>query len=81
MSIESARLFWERMKTDENFVKLINGCKDAESRMLCVKAAGFCFTADEAREVSCELSDEEMDMVAGSGTAKCCWSGYIEFIN
>ena len=81
MSIESAKLFWERMKVDEGFAKKINECKDSELRMGFAKAEGFDFTVEQIKEVGCELSDEEMELVAGGGTAKCCWSGYIEFIN
>ena len=81
MSIESAKAFIERMKVDEGFAKRINECKDSESRMVFAKAEGFDFTIEQIKKVSCELSNEEMELVAGGGTAKCCWSGYIEFIN
>ena len=33
MSIESAKAFIERMKTDEDFAKEVKECKDADVRM------------------------------------------------
>ena len=81
MSIESAKLFIDRMKTDEVFAKKVNECKDSESRNSFANAEGFDFTVEEIKEAGSELSVEEMEQVAGGGTARCCWSGYIEFIN
>ncbi len=65
MSVESAKAFIERMKTDEEFSEKVKGCKDAEERMACVKEAGFDFTNEELKEVSENLSDDELDGVAG----------------
>ena len=47
MSIESARLFLHRMKTDEDFARKINSCKDFGARWNLIRAAGFDFTAEE----------------------------------
>ncbi|MDW7674570.1 MAG: Nif11-like leader peptide family natural product precursor [Bacillota bacterium] len=67
MSVESAKQFLERMKTDEEFAKKVMGCKDAEERMAVVAEAGFDFTAEEVNEVGGELSDSDLDAVAGAG--------------
>ena len=58
MSIESARDFIERVKTDEEFAKRIAGAKSREERADIAKAEGFDFMPEE-------LSDEELDAVAG----------------
>jgi predicted ribosomally synthesized peptide with nif11-like leader len=63
MSIESARLFVDRMNTDEEFAQKVTECKDTESRIKFVKAAGFDFTVTEVKEVMGELSDEDLDQV------------------
>jgi predicted ribosomally synthesized peptide with nif11-like leader len=65
MSIESAKAFVERMKTDEDFAKNVTECPDNEARKTFVKAAGFDFTMDEVKEVASELTEEELDGVAG----------------
>ena len=67
MSIESATSFIEKMKTDEGFSKQVLDCKDAEERNTVVKAAGFDFTVEEIKEISSNLSDEDLNLVAGGG--------------
>ena len=65
MSIESAKAFIDRMKKDEAFAKKVMAIQDAEARMELVKAEGFDFTATELEPLHGELSDDELDMVAG----------------
>lgn len=66
MSIESAKAFIEKFKTDEEFAKKVTECESAEARMAFAKEAGFDFTAEEIKEFQGELSDEELDAVAGA---------------
>jgi predicted ribosomally synthesized peptide with nif11-like leader len=47
MSIEYARLFIDRMKTDEDFAKQILNCENVENRMSIIKQEGFDFVAEE----------------------------------
>jgi predicted ribosomally synthesized peptide with nif11-like leader len=72
MSIKSAKEFLERMKIDRDFAKKVTACKDAETRMACIKDAGFDFTVAEITSVKSELSDEELDFVAGGHTWLGC---------
>ncbi|MHB9094532.1 MAG: Nif11-like leader peptide family natural product precursor [Eubacteriales bacterium] len=72
MSIESAKAFLAKMKTDGEFAKKVTGCKDAAERRTLVKQAGFEFTNGEIKQVGGELSDSELDAVAGGG---CLWEG------
>ena len=65
MSMESAKLFIARMKSDEDFSRQVRDCKDAETRMAFVRQEGFDFTAAEIRQAGEELSDSELDEVAG----------------
>ncbi len=65
MSIESAKAFLERMKTDGEFAESVAKCSDGKARMAFVKNAGFDFTAEEINQVSSSLSDSELDQVAG----------------
>jgi predicted ribosomally synthesized peptide with nif11-like leader len=68
MSIESAKLFSERMKKDEEFAKKVIACKDIEDRNALIQKAGFDFTASEFREAGMILSDDELDDIVGSGS-------------
>ncbi len=77
MSIESAKLFVERMKTDEDFAKAVTECKDAEARMTFVKTAGFDFTPTEIKTVNEELSDTDLDAIAGGANKPCNTVGGI----
>ncbi|HEX3011741.1 MAG TPA: Nif11-like leader peptide family natural product precursor [Syntrophomonadaceae bacterium] len=65
MSIESAKAFVEKLKTDEDFAKQVKDCKDAAARKAFANAEGFDFTKAEIEEVASQLSDEQLDSVAG----------------
>lgn len=69
MSVESAKSYVERLKTDEDFAKLVGELKSSEERMAFAKSSGFDFSAEDVKEISSELSDDELDGVAGAG----CW--------
>ncbi len=64
MSIESAKAFIERMKTDEAFAGKVTACANAQARMAQIKAAGFDFTGEEIGAVKRELTDEELGNIA-----------------
>ncbi len=65
MSIESAKAFVERMKTDEDFAKKLSECKNIDEYMEVVKDAGFTFTPEDIKQVYGELSEQDLDKVAG----------------
>jgi predicted ribosomally synthesized peptide with nif11-like leader len=65
MSIESAKAFLEKIKSDEEFRNSVGEIGTAEERMEYVKGAGFDFTMEEIATLKDELSDMELDGVAG----------------
>lgn len=65
MSIESAKAFIDRMKTDDEFNKRVSTAKDKEARMALVKEQGFDFDAEDIQEVSAELNEHDLDQIAG----------------
>ncbi|CDX00147.1 Bacteriocin propeptide [Desulfitobacterium hafniense] len=65
MSIESAKAFMEKMKTDQDFAKKVMAAKDAEERRALVREDGFDFSTAELKELGGEMSDSELDAVAG----------------
>ena len=72
MSIESAKAFIERMKTDSEFASKVTACVDAQARMALVRAAGFDFTAQEIGGLRQELTDEDLGKVAAGDLI---WNG------
>jgi len=80
MSIESAKLFIDRMKHDRDFAEKVSNCKDEKSRMEFIKSEGFDFSMNEIREEVTVLNEEDIEFIsAGSGSSKCCVPG-MEFI-
>lgn len=65
MSIESAKAYIERMKTDKEFANRFNECKDVEACVVFVKTAGYEFTAKEIKQAIGVLSDNDLDKVTG----------------
>ena len=66
MSVESAKAYIEKVKTDEEFRNKIAATTDKEERAAILKAEGFDFTEEDVNAISSdELSDEELDKVAG----------------
>ena len=71
MSIESAKAFLERIKTDEDFRKSVGKIATSEERMEYVKGAGFDFTNGEIATLKDELSAEDLNEVSAGG--ECAW--------
>ena len=65
MSIESAKALIEKMKTDEGFRNKAEAIKDSDEFVSFAKSEGFDCTQDEIKQVSEELSDQELDAAAG----------------
>jgi predicted ribosomally synthesized peptide with nif11-like leader len=65
MSLDQARLFIEKIKSDEAFSKRVLAIEDVASRMACIQSEGFACSEAEIKEVSGQLSDEELDQAAG----------------
>ena len=67
MSMESAKAFVERVKTDKEFAKWVAGAASREERAGIAKSEGFDFTQEDLKSVTGELSVEELEAVAGGG--------------
>lgn len=78
MSIDSAKLFINKMNSDEVFAQKVIECKNAETRMAFAKEEGFDFSAAEMEEMKAELSDDELDVVAGGSwcSSDGCATGF-----
>jgi predicted ribosomally synthesized peptide with nif11-like leader len=67
MSLEQAKKFIKRMKTEEAFRSNIMAVEDVADRQKLAKAEGYEFTEEEIKSVSAELSDAAMNSVSAGG--------------
>ena len=65
MSLDQARAFIEKMKSDEAFCDRIMAIEAVDARLAAARDAGFVFTEAEIKEVKNELNDDELDRAAG----------------
>ncbi len=65
MSLDQARLFIEKMKSDEAFAKRVMAIEDVAGRLACIQSEGFDCSETEIKEVSGELDDAQLDGVDG----------------
>jgi len=79
MSIESAKAFIERMKTDEKFASQVMECKDQDSRMGFVKGEGYEFTVEEITAQQEQLSPQDLETITGGAQTTSCWQMWDDF--
>ena len=72
MSMESAKAFIERIKTDEEFGNKVAACKDADTRLAFIQGEGFACSAEEVKQLSSELTDEELGHISGGVNHHTC---------
>ncbi len=68
MSLDQARAFIEKMKSDVAFKERVLAIEDVAERLKLIKSEGFDCSQAEVKEVAGELSDTELDDVAGGGS-------------
>jgi len=64
MSLESAKAFIERFKSDETFRNSLKDADEDKTKAI-LEEAGFEFTQEEYDEATAVLSDEDLEMVSG----------------
>lgn len=65
MSVELVKIFFGRMKSDQEFAAKVNELKTAEEVKKFIDDAGFDFNQEEFAAVCEELTDTELDQVNG----------------
>lgn len=65
MSIEVAKEVIEKLKTDEAFRTKVMAVEDLEERMKLIHDEGFDCTLEEVKEAAGNLSDDDLESVAG----------------
>ena len=68
MSEEQLRAFLEKVKADTSLQEKLKAAADVDAALAIAKDAGFSISADVVRT---EISEEELEDVAGGGTNPC----------
>jgi len=64
MSVESAKAFLERLKTDEEFADRIVGFTDEQARMSFINKAGFTYSPEDIQKAAAEVSNTVLTTTA-----------------
>ena len=67
MSEEQLKAFMEAVKADAGLKEKLNAAADADAVVAIAKAAGFVISAEELQRAQAEISEEELEGVAGGG--------------
>jgi predicted ribosomally synthesized peptide with nif11-like leader len=65
MSMDEARAYIARLKADDALRAKVLAATDEAARMACINAEGFACGAGEIEAAAAELSDAQLDAVAG----------------
>jgi predicted ribosomally synthesized peptide with nif11-like leader len=71
MSEEQLKAFLEAVKADAGLQEKLKAAGDADAVVALAKAEGFVISAEELKRVQAEVSEEELEGVAGGGTYGC----------
>ena len=67
MSEEQLKAFLEKVKADSSLQEKLKAAADSDAVVAIAKEAGFSISADDLRQAQSEISDEELEAVAGGG--------------
>ena len=67
MSEEQLKAFLDKVKGDTSLQEKLKAAADSDAVAAIAKEAGFMISADDLAKAKSELSDEELDAVAGGG--------------
>ena len=67
MSEEQLKAFLEKVKGDTSLQEKLKAAADVDAVLAIAKEAGFMISADDLNKAQSEISDEELEGVAGGG--------------
>ena len=76
MSEEQLKAFLEKVKGDSSLQEKLQAATDPEAVIAIAKEAGFMISADCLKNVQSELSEEELESVAGGSFISVCIGGH-----
>ena len=65
MSEEQLKAFLEKVKADTSLQEKLKAASDADAVVAIAKEAGFSISADDLKKAQSEISEEELEGVAG----------------
>ena len=65
MSEEQLKAFLEKVKADTSLQEKLKAASDADAVVAIAKEAGFSISADDLKKAPSEISEEELEGVAG----------------
>ena len=76
MSEEQLKAFLEAVKADAGLQEKLKAAVDADAVTAIAKDAGFMISIDDLKNAQSELSDEELEGVAGGGDCLPCFMSF-----
>ena len=76
MSEEQLKSFLEKVKADTSLQEKLKAAADANAVAAIAKEEGFSISVDDLKNAQSELSDEELEGVAGGGSGTACVDGF-----
>ena len=76
MSEEQLKAFLEKVKADTSLQEKLKAAADNDAVLAIAKDAGFSISADDLTKAQSELSEEELEGVAG-GVCLVCWKTWL----
>ena len=80
MSEEQLKAFLEKVKTDASLQEKLKAAANADAVTAIAKEAGFSISADDLKNAQSELSDEELEGVAGGREVESPFEGLTAFL-
>ena len=79
MSEEQLKAFLEKLKGDTSLQEKLKAAADADAVVAIAKAAGFAVSAEELKKAQAEISEEELEGIAGGSTRNlvCVAAGVV----
>ena len=79
MSEEQLKAFLEKVQGDTSLQEKLKAAADANAVAAIAKEAGFSISADDLTKAQSELSEEELEGVAGGGKQNNCKCRFTQF--
>ena len=81
MSEEQLKAFLEKVEADTSLQEKLKAAADSDAALAIAKEAGFMITAEDLKNTKVELSEEELESVAGGSFLSFCntktWRGCV----
>ena len=79
MSEEQLKAFLEKVKGDTTLQEKFKAASDADAVVAIAKEAGFSISADDLKKAQSEISEEELEGVAGGAGWGCAFIATCSF--